>query len=61
MPLYRVTNDRLEPVGQASFIEGRLLERTDRQRLLKSDISVIGDDMVVTNEAFGDCRTVCCT
>lgn len=40
MPLYRVTKDRLEPVKQTSFIEERLLERKDLQRLLKADISV---------------------
>jgi len=54
MPLYRVTKDRLEPVKQTSFIEERLLERKDLQRLLKADISVIGDDMMVIAEEFGD-------
>jgi hypothetical protein len=54
MPLYRVTKDRLEPVKQTSFIEERLLERQDLQRLLKADISVIGDDIMVIAEEFGD-------
>ena len=54
MPLYRVSKDRLEPVKQTSFIEERLLERKDLQRLLKSDITVIGDDMMVIAEEFGD-------
>lgn len=54
MPLYCVTKDRLEPVKQTSFIEERLLERKDLQRLLKADISVIGDDMMVIAEEFGD-------
>jgi hypothetical protein len=54
MPLYRVTKDRLEPVKQTSFIEERLLERKDLQRLLKADISVISDDMMVIAEEFGD-------
>jgi hypothetical protein len=54
MPLYRVTNDKLEAVKQTSFIEEKLFERKDLQRLLRADISVIGDDLMVIAEEFGD-------
>jgi hypothetical protein len=54
MSLYRVTKDKLEVVRQTSFIEEKLLERKDLQRLLRADISVIGDDLMVISEEFGD-------
>ena len=54
MPLYRVTKDKLESVKQTSFIEEKFFERKDLQRLLKADISVIGDDLMVISEEFGD-------
>mgnify|MGYP001453229104 CR=1 FL=1 len=54
MPLYRVTREKLEAVKQTSFVDEKLLERRDLQRLLKSDISAIGDDLMVIAEEFGD-------
>ncbi len=54
MPLYRVAKDKLEAVKQTSFIEEKFLERKDLQRLLRADISVIGDDLMVISEEFGD-------
>jgi len=35
MPLYQVTNERLESLQVTSFAEQKLLERKDLQRLLK--------------------------
>lgn len=54
MSLYRLSKDKLEPVPTTTFIEERLLERKDLQRLLKGDIAVIGDDLMVLAEEFGD-------
>jgi len=54
MPLYRVAQDKLEAVKQTSFIDERFFERKDLQRLLRADISVIGDDLMVIAEEFGD-------
>lgn len=54
MPLYRVAKDKLEAVKQTSFIEEKFFERKDLQRLLRADISVIGDDLMVISEEFGD-------
>jgi hypothetical protein len=54
MPLYRVAKDKLEAVRQTSFIEEKCFERRDLQRLLRADISVIEDDLIVISEEFGD-------
>ena len=54
MPLYRVAKEKLEPVKQTTFIEERFFERKDLQRLLKADISVLGDDLMLISEEFGD-------
>ena len=54
MPLYRVAADGFEAVEQTSFIAERLLERRDLQRLLRANISVIGDDLMVISEEFGE-------
>lgn len=54
MPLYRVTKEKLEPVKQTTFVEERFFERKDLQRLIRADISVIGDDLMAISEEFGD-------
>lgn len=54
MPLYKVTKDRLECVKETSFAEEGLFERRDLQRLLKADVTVLGDDLMVIAEEFGD-------
>ncbi|MBI0539133.1 DUF4268 domain-containing protein [Roseomonas sp. KE2513] len=54
MTLYRVADQKLEPVPATSFVNERMLERRDLQRLLKSDISPVGDDLMVLAEEFGD-------
>lgn len=54
MSLYRVTQDRLESVQVTSFAEQRIFERRDIQRLLKADISVLGQDLMVIAEEYGE-------
>lgn len=54
MPLYKVATDTLEAIKQVSFIEEKFFERKDLQRLLKNDISVIGSDLMVISEEFGE-------
>lgn len=54
MSLFRVTPDKLEPVAQTTFAAESLLERKDLQRLLRRDISPIGDDLMVIAEEFGE-------
>ncbi|MFN8693003.1 MAG: DUF4268 domain-containing protein [Holosporales bacterium] len=54
MALYRITNDKLEPVQATSFAEERILERQHLQQLIKNDISVLGNDLMVVIEEFSD-------
>lgn len=54
MPLYQLTEARFEPVQATSFAQEGLLERNDIQRLLKTDITPIGDDLLVIAEEFGE-------
>ena len=54
MPLYHVAKDKLEPVSSTSFTEEKMLERKDIQRLLKADISPLGDDLMVIFEEFSN-------
>ena len=54
MSLYRVTSDKLESVPRTTFATESLLERRDLQRLLRRDISSIGDDLMVIAEEFGN-------
>jgi Domain of unknown function (DUF4268) len=53
MPLYRVASDKLEPIKATSFATENLKERNDLQRLLRADISVLGDDLMMISEEFG--------
>lgn len=54
MTLYRVSADRLDPVQRTTFAAESLFERKDLQRLLRHDISPIGEDLMVIAEEYGD-------
>jgi len=54
MTLYRLTSEKLESVPGTSFVEERILERKDLQRLLKTDITPLGDDLLVISEEYGE-------
>jgi hypothetical protein len=54
MSLYRIATDKLEPVSRTTFAAESLLERKDLQRLLRRDISPVGDDLMVIAEEYGD-------
>ncbi len=54
MPLYAITSDSLRPISQASFSELKVKERGDLQRLLRTQIEVLGDDLYVLSEEFGN-------
>lgn len=54
MPLYRISPDKLEPVSRTTFEAESLLERKDLQRLLRRDIGVIGENLLVVAEEFGE-------
>lgn len=54
MPLYEMTSDAFRPISQASFTDLKVRERNALQRLLRTQIDVLGDDLYVLTEEFGD-------
>ena len=54
MPLYEMTPDSFRPLSKASFADLKVRERDDLQRLLRSQIEVLGDDLYVLAEEFSD-------
>jgi hypothetical protein len=54
MPLYQITEQSFRAIPEASFAEMRIGERTDLQRLLRTQIDVLGPDLYVLTEEFGD-------
>ncbi len=54
MTLFRVSPDKLEPVVGTTFAAENLLEKKDLQRLLRSNISALGADLLVIAEEFGE-------
>lgn len=54
MPLYEMTSDAFRPLAEASFADLKVRERGDLQRLLRTQIDVLGDDLYVLTEEFGE-------
>lgn len=54
MALYEITSNNLVPVTQTSFTDLKLKERDDLQRLLRTQIDVLGEDLYVLAEEFSD-------
>jgi hypothetical protein len=54
MPLYQVAKDKLESVNNTTFAAEGMMERQDLQRLLKADISPLGNDLMVIAEEYGN-------
>jgi hypothetical protein len=54
MAIVRIDKDRLEPLPTTSLRTEGLRERLDLQRLLKTNIGVIGPDLLVIAEEFGE-------
>lgn len=54
MALFRTTPDSLEPVAMTSFTAKLVKERQDLQRLLCVQIDLLGDDLMVVAEEYGD-------
>lgn len=54
MPVYHLTSDSIEALPETSFAERGVLERSDLQRLLKDNISIVAPDVLVISEEFGD-------
>lgn len=54
MPLYEVTSEAFDRIPETTFADLKIQERDDIQRLLRSQINVIADDLFVLTEEFGD-------
>ncbi len=54
MPLYEMTPTEFRPLTRASFTDLKVRERDDLQRLLRTQVEVLGDDLFVLTEEFGD-------
>ncbi|TFV82788.1 hypothetical protein E4P40_15500 [Blastococcus sp. CT_GayMR20] len=55
MTLFEFTDARtLEDVPSTTFAAQKILERADLQRALRERIDVLGDDLLVVSEEFGD-------
>jgi hypothetical protein len=54
MPLFEIAASGLQEHQPAQFADLGLYERGDLQRLLRDEISVIGDDLLVVAEEFGE-------
>src|SRR6266545_4850680 len=54
LPLYEIGESGLEPHTPAQFADLGLYERGDLQRLLRDEISALGDDLLVVAEEFGE-------
>ncbi|MFN9373344.1 MAG: DUF4268 domain-containing protein [Planctomycetaceae bacterium] len=54
MALYEMTAEAFRPLGSTSLQELRVRERSDLQRLLRGQIEVLGDDLYVLTEEFGE-------
>ena len=54
MPLYQINSGNLSKVSQTTFAAEKIFERKDLQQLLRSDISALGNDLMVIGEEFGD-------
>jgi len=54
MTLFRVATDKLEEVPATTFAAESLLERKDLQRLLRCDISCLGEELLVLADEYGE-------
>jgi hypothetical protein len=53
MAIYQITKDKLTPLAETKFGAEGLYERKDLQRLLRDRIDVLGGDLLVVAEEFG--------
>ena len=54
MPLFKITEEKFEPLEETTFEAERLLERQDIQRRLLAEPSILGPDLLILDEEFGD-------
>lgn len=54
MPLYEVTDSGLQQRPPAGFAALEMYERQDLQRLLRDEVTALGEDLLVISEEFGN-------
>lgn len=54
MPIFQVTPSELKPISETTFGAEGIMERKDIQRMLREQISVLDDRLMVIAEEFGD-------
>lgn len=54
MPIYQLTENRIDPVEPATFAKLQIYERGDLKRILRHRVDVISKDLMVIAEEFGD-------
>ncbi len=54
MPLFEMSEDQFKPLLQTSFSSLGVRERNDLQRLLRTQIEILGEDLYVISEEFSD-------
>src|SRR5205085_12069632 len=54
MPIYEVTQKQFRRIEEGEFSAAGFKERSDIQRLLRTQIDVIADDLYVLAEEFSD-------
>lgn len=54
MPLWELTKDALQPVARTTFQHADVWERRDLQRLLRDQIEVLDDELMVVAEEFSN-------
>jgi hypothetical protein len=54
MPVFRLTDRSIEALPPTSFMERGVRERTDLQRLLKANIAVVADGVLIIAEEFAE-------
>lgn len=54
MPVFRLTHDAIEPLPERAFADLNVMERGDLQRLLRANIAVVADDVLVIAEEFAE-------
>ncbi|OFW20674.1 MAG: hypothetical protein A3H97_17380 [Acidobacteria bacterium RIFCSPLOWO2_02_FULL_65_29] len=53
MPIFEITQDRLDLLQPTAFSDHGLHERGDLQRLLRDQVEIIAPDVLVISEEFG--------
>lgn len=54
MPIFQVTPKELMPISETTFGAEGIMERKDIKRMLREQIGVVDDRLMVIAEAFGD-------